>query len=209
MKNSKMLEMLEQNRIEELKAALRDEIFTESLKSNPTAKKRYTAMKRYLNNVESVREILKKPCEVEIDGSIYTAFCNGYSLALTREKSGEIQLCDDPDRYPPVDNLLKYDGTEAKVNFTRVLAEAKSKGYKFKKTELHCNNFLMYYDGAYFRMALIDMTYGIIDDGKEAIVYHVEGTRKPLTITTDIGVGVVMPVYIDGEPDEVEIVIYA
>lgn len=206
MKNSKMLEMLEQNRIEELKAALRDEIFTESLKSNPTAKKRYTAMKRYLNSVESVREILKKPCEVEIDNNRYTAFCNGYSLALTREQAGEIKLCDDPDRYPPVENLLKYDGTEAVIDFTRVLAEAKSKGYKFKKSELHCNNFLMYYDSAYFRIALVDMTYGIIDDGKKAIVYHVEGSRKPLTITTDIGVCVVMPVYIEGDPEDCVII---
>lgn len=209
MKASKVLEMLSKNLINELKAALRDEIFTESLKSNPTAKKRYTAMKRYLANVESAREILKKPCEVEIDNNIYTSFCNGFSLALTKEKCGEIELCDDPDRYPPVCNLLKYDGTEAVIDFKRVLAEAKSKGYKFKKSELHCNNFLMYYDGAYFRIALVDMTYGIIDDGKKSIVYHVEGSRKPLTITTDIGVGIVMPVYIDGGPEEGTVVINA
>lgn len=46
MKSSKVLEMLEQNRIEELKAELQDEIFTESLKSKPDAKKRYAAMKK-------------------------------------------------------------------------------------------------------------------------------------------------------------------
>lgn len=200
--------MLNQNRIDELKKALRDEIFTESLKSKPNAKKRYLAMKKYLSYTESAREILKKPCEVSIDDQLYTSFCNGYSLALTRETCGEIELCDDPDRYPPVHNLVKYDGEEHKIDFARVLAEAKSRGYKLKKSEFHSNKYLMYFDGAYFRIALIDVTYNIIDDGKEAIVYHVEDSRKPITITTDIGVGVVMPVYIDGEPEEGIVVIY-
>ena len=202
MKNSKVLEMLEQNRIEELKAALQDEIFTESLNCKPDVKKRYTAMKKYLTYVDSVREILKRPCEIEIDGCKYTAFCNSYSLALTRETAGEIPVCEDPDRYPPVTNLIKYDGDEGKIDINKVIAEAKSKGYKLKKSELMSNGYLMHYGGAYFRIGLLDSTYGIINDGKEAIVYHVTGARRPLTITTDIGVGVIMPVHIDGEPDE-------
>ena len=45
MKSSRVLEMLNQNRIDELKVELQDEIFTESLKTKPNAKKRYTAMK--------------------------------------------------------------------------------------------------------------------------------------------------------------------
>lgn len=207
MKSSKVLKMLNHNRIEELKKALQDEIFTESLKGKPDAKKRYSAMKKYLSYTDSAREILKKPCEVEIEGTKYTSFCNSYSLALTRETCGEIPLCDDPDHYPPVTNLLRYDGEEGKINFGQVLAEAKSKGYKLKKNEIHSNNYLMYYGGAYFRIGLIDITYSIIDDGKEAIVYHVKNARRPLTITTDIGVCVVMPVFIDGEPDEGTVVI--
>jgi hypothetical protein len=202
MKSSKVLEMLDQNRIEELKAALRDEIFTESLKSKVDVKKRYTAMKKYLSYTESAREILKKPCEVDIDGGKYNSFCNGYSLALTRENCGEIVMCDDPDRYPPVKNLLKYDGHEEKLDINKVLAEAKSKGYKLTKSGIHNNDYLMHYDGAYFRIALLDITYAIVNDGKEAIVYHASGARKPLTITTDIGVCVVMPVYIDGDTDD-------
>lgn len=209
MKSSKVLEMLNANRIDELKKALQDEIFTESLKGKADVKKRYTAMKKYISYVDSAREILKKPCEVEIDGTKYTAFCNSYSLALTKETCGEIPLCGEPDRYPPVKNLLRYDGNEGQINFTKVLAEAKSLGYKLKKSEMHSNKFVMHYDGAYFRMALVDITYGIIADGKDAIVYHVTNARRPLTITTDIGVGVVMPVFMDDSSVEESVVIEA
>ena len=208
MKSSKVLEMLNMNRIDELKKALQDEIFTESLKDKPNAKKRYSAMKKYLSYTNSAREILKKPCEIEIEGTKYTSFCNGYSLTLTRETTGELELCDDPAHYPPVTNLLRYDGKEDKIDIGRVLAEAKSKGYKLNKTSMYSNDYLMRYDGAYFRIGLLDTTYSIINDGKEAIVYHVNGARKPLTITTDIGVCVVMPVFIDGEPEEETVVIH-
>lgn len=209
MKNSKVLEMLNMNRIDELKKALQDEIFTESLKGKPDAKKRYSAMKKYLSYTNSAREILKKPCEIEIEGTKYASFCNGYSLTLTREGIGELELCDDPDHYPPVTNLLRYDGKEDKIDIGRVLAEAKSKGYKLNKTSMYSNNYLMHYDGAYFRIGLLDTTYSIINDGKEAIVYHVNGARKPLTITTDIGVCVVMPVFLQDEPEEEIVVIDA
>jgi hypothetical protein len=205
MRSSLVLEMLNQNRIDELKAALQDEIFTESLKSKPNAKKRYAAMKKYLTYVSSAREILQKPCEVEINGEKFTSFCNSYSLALTRETCGEIPLCEEPDRYPPVSRLLSYDGTEGKIDIGKVIAEAKSKGYKLTKNAMYGNEYLMHYDGAYFRIALLDITYGIINDGKEAIVYHVGSARRALTITTDIGVAVVMPVFIDGEPDGIVI----
>ena len=205
MRSSLVLEMLYKNRIDELKAALQDEIFTESLKSKPNAKKRYAAMKKYLTYVSSAREILQKPCEVEIEGNKYISFCNSYSLALTRETCGEIPLCEEPDRYPPVSRLLSYDGTEGKIDIGKVIAEAKSKGYKLTKNAMHGNDYLMHYDGAHFRIALLDITYGIINDGKEAIVYHVNSARRALTITTDIGVAVVMPVFIDGEPDGIVI----
>lgn len=200
MRSSRVLEMLNQNRIDELKAALQDEIFTESLKTKPNAKKRYAAMKKYISYTSSAREILQKPCEVDIKGEKFMSFCNSYSLALTRETCGEIPLCDEPDRYPPVARLLNYDGTEGKIDIHKVIAEAKSKGYKLTKNGIYSNDYLMHYGGAYFRIALLDITYGIIDDGKDAIVYHVDGPRRSMTITTDIGVAVVMPVFIDGEP---------
>lgn len=201
MRSSRVLDMLNQNRIDELKAELQDEIFTESLKKKPNAKKRYAAMKRYLNTISSAREILQKPCPVEVGGVKYKAFCNSYSLALTTEHCGEIELCTEPDRYPGVSRLLNYDGAEGKIDFSKVIAEAKSKGYKYTKNTIYSNDYLLKYDGAYFRIPLLDITYGIIDDGNDATVYHVSGPRRSITITTDIGVAVVMPVFIDGEPE--------
>ena len=47
MQNTKVLEMINNGQIEELKALLQDEIFADSLKGNGNAKKRYSAMKRY------------------------------------------------------------------------------------------------------------------------------------------------------------------
>ena len=48
----------------------------------------------------------------------------------------------------------------------------------------------------------------MINDGKEAMVYHPDGERMPLTIKNDIGICVIMPVYFhDGDVDETKEVI--
>lgn len=193
MKNSRVLEMLNQNRIEELKAELQDEIFTESLKTKPNAKKRYAAMKRYLKTISQAREILTKPCEVEFEGKAYNSFTNSYSLVLTTESCGELKMCDEPDRYPDVTKLIRFEGDVDKIDFNKVLAEAKSKGYKFTKNAIHNNEYLMFYNGAYFRMALVDITYGILDEGKEIDVYF-SGKFKPITIQNDLGIGIILPI---------------
>lgn len=202
MKSSRVLEMLEKNRIEELKAELRDEIFTESLKKKPDAKKRYAAMKRYLSYVTSARSVLRKACEVEIDGSKYNAFCNSYSLALTKESTGELPLCDETDNYPDISRLISYDGKVGKIDIITAIATAKSGGYKLTKSAMYSNKYLLHYDGAYFRIGLLDLTYSVINDGRDAIVYHAEGSKRPITLTTDIGVAVVMPVHLDEVTDD-------
>ena len=206
MRSTQILEMLNTGKIEDLKAALQDEIYAESLKGRSNAKKRYTAMKKYFTYAGSIREALSKPCPVEFEGTRYTSFCNSYSLALTSESTGEIALCDEPDRYPDISRLVRFKGEERKIDFTKVIAEAKSKGYKLKKSEFFSNKFLMHYDGAYYRMMLLDSTFGIIDDGKEVTVYHENNTLRPLTIKNDIGICVIMPVRID-DPEEDGLVI--
>ena len=202
MKSSRILEMLEQNRIEDLKAELKDEIFTESLKKKPDAKKRYAAMKRYLSYVTSARSVLRKACEVEIEGNKYNAFCNSYSLALTKESTGELPLCDETDNYPDISRLVKYDGSVNKIDIIAAIATAKTDGYKLTKSAMHSNKYLLHYQDSYFRIGLLDLTYSIINDGRDAIVYHVEGSGRPITITTDIGVCVVMPVRLDEDMDD-------
>lgn len=208
MKNSKVLEMLKQNRIEDLKAELQDEIFTESLKSKPNAKKRYAAMKRYLKTISESRPILTKPCEVEFEGKKYNSFTNTYSLVLTTESCGELEMCAEPDRYPDITRLIVTDGEEGIIDFNKVLAEAKSKGYKYTKTAIHNNDYLMRYNGAYFRMALIDITYSILDEGQPITVMF-NGKLRPLTIQNDLGVGIILPIRYEGEPTEDCVVIEA
>lgn len=206
MKSSKVLEMLHQNRIEELKQELQDEIFTESLKGKPNAKKRYAAMKRYLKTISESRPILTKPCPIEFEGEQYNSFTNSYSLALTTETCGELEMCEEPERYPDVARLILSGGEEGKIDFNKVLAEAKSKGYKYTKTSIHNNNYLMHYEGAYFRMGLIDITHGILDDGQETTVYF-HGKLRPLVIKNDIGIGLILPIRYDGDdPENTEII---
>lgn len=207
MQSSKVLDMLNENRIDELKEALRDEIFRESLLGKSDAKKRYTAMKRYLKTTSSARDILQKPCPVEFESKQYMAFCNSYSLALTTEGPGALEICEEPERYPNVSKLVRFYSKEEKLDLDKVIAEAKSKGYKFKKSETMNNKYLMHYDGAYFRIALLDSTYGIIADGNKVTAYHMTGARKPLTIQNDIGICVIMPVFINDDLDEDAVVI--
>lgn len=206
MKSSKVLEMLHQNRIEELKQELQDEIFTESLKGKPNAKKRYAAMKKYLKTIAESRPILTKPCEVEFEGGKYNSFTNSYSLALTTETCGELEMCEEPERYPDVARLIASGGEEGKIDFNKVLAEAKSKGYKYTKNSIHNNDYLMHYEGAYFRMGLVDITHGIIDDGQETTVYF-HGKFRPLVIKNNIGISLILPIRYDGdEPEHIVII---
>lgn len=191
---SKVLEMIQANRIEELIAKCRDEIYTNSLRRKPNAKKRYSAMKKYFKYADHVREVCQKPCKIEYDGREYTSFTNSYSLALTTEDTGEMELFDTENgTYPDVGRLIHLDGEAGIINFEEVLAEAKAQGYKLRKPQFFSNGYLMHYNGAYFRIPLVETTYGIIADGEEATVYH-KGGNTPLVIQNDIGLAMVLPV---------------
>lgn len=210
MKSSKVLEMIIKGYVEELKAELKDEIYKESLKNTPNAKKRYTAMKKYFTYVTSVREACSKPAIVEFEGWEYTSFCNSYSLVLTTESCGEMVMFDpNKGNYPDVTRLIRFDGEEDKINISDVIARAKAQGYKLKRDTVMNNHFLMKYKGNYYRIGLLDSTFGVIDDGNEATIYCEPVSNRPITITNDLGICVVMPVRIDGELDDGTVIIEA
>lgn len=195
--------MINKGQIEKLKEELQEEIYLESLKKKPDEKKRYMAMKKYFTYVTSVREALQKPCIIDFQGEEYTAFTNGYSLALTKESCGEMKLFDKSLNYPDVTRLIDLTGTEGRINFKKVFAEAKSKGYKLKKSEVLNTHFLMHHEGAYYRIGLLESTFGIIDDGEEAAVFYVPNEyRSRLTIKNNLGVCVIMPVDISKAPEQ-------
>ena len=173
-------------------------------------KKRYNAMKKYFRYVNQTRECLRKPCRVTFEDRDYISFTNSWSLVLTTEDCGEIELFDEINgKYPDVGRLIRFDGIKKKIDFNKVIAEAKSKGYRLVKSEVDYRfNYLMLYDGTYYKIGLIDMSYSIIDDEKEAMTYHPYGDTMPLTIQTDIGFCMIMPVKFNfGEPGEDRIII--
>ena len=202
MRNIKILEMINEGRIEELKEILRDEIYTDLLSTKPPgAKNRYSAMKKYFTYIKTVREALRKPCIIEYEGEAYTSFCNAHSIALTKEPCGSIELYTDVDRYPDVTRLIHYKGLERKIDFSKVFADAKVKGYRLKKSELDSNKYryLMHYEGAYYKIGLLDATFSIIDNGESASVYHEPNKVSPITIKNSIGVCTIMPMNIKDE----------
>lgn len=210
MRSIKALELINKGKVEELKSLLQDEVYQDSLKKKPDGKKRYTAMKNYFKYTDSARECLRKPCVIEFEDKTYTSFTNSWSLVLTNEPTGEIVLFNEENgKYPDVGRLLRFDGIKKKMDLRSVVAEAKSKGYKLNKTEVGPGfKYLLLYDGTYYKIGLIDISYGIIDDGEIALTYHPDGEKMPMTIQTKYGFCMIMPVYMhDGAPDESHVVI--
>ena len=211
MQNTKILEMLNDGRIEELKTMIQEEIFTDILKSKPGAKQRYAAMKKYFSYVKNNNKALEKPCVIDFDGEEYTSFVNGYSIALTKESSGEMELFGDSGNYLNVGKMVVFDGEEKEIDFNTIIAEAKSKNYKLKKSEVEQGGdfkYIFHYDNAYFKVGLLDCTYSIINDGKKATVWH-PGNRKehsPIIIKNDIGLCVVLPFNYDREKHNVTVI---
>lgn len=210
MKNTVVLDMLNKGQIEQLKQLLEDEIYTEALNSKTGAKKRYNAMKKYFSYHKASRECLQKPCVIEYENKFYTCFTNSWSLVLTTEDTGEIELFDETNgKYPNVTRLIHFEGIKKKIDFNKVIAEAKSKGYRLNKTEVGAGfTYLMHYDGGYYKIGLLDATYRIINDGEPVMTYHPDGEKQPLTFQNDIGFGIIMPVFMhDREPDESHVII--
>lgn len=200
MLNTKVLEMINQNRIDELKILLRDEIYQDVIKRKSGAKQRYTAMKKYFSYVRSERACCKKPAIIEFEGDEMTSFCNSYSLALTKEPCGCIGLfTDDDGTYPNVGRFVKREGDVEKVDICGAIAEAKSLGYKLTNKEVNGNNFMLHYNGAYFRLGLVDATYSIINDGDSVVAYHSGNKVSPIVLENEIGLCLILPVKCDDE----------
>ena len=199
MKNTKILEMINNGQIEELKALIQEEIFTDELKSKPGAKQRYAAMKKYFSySGKNANRATSMPCKITFREEEYISFINGYSLALTKESSGEIELFGEPEKYMKVEKLLSFENEINTVDFNKVIAEARSKGYKLKRAEVEQNGdfrYIFHYDNAYFKIGLLDATFSIINDGSEVKVWH-PGSRKeisPIIIENNLGVCMILP----------------
>lgn len=211
MQNTKILEMLNNGQIEELKVLIQNEIFTEGLKNKPGAKQRYAAMKKYFSYIKAQDLAYTMPCVVDYYGEKYTSFINGTSMVLTKETSGDMKLFDDPKRYVNVENLIKCNGEKKEIDFNTIIAEAKSKGYKLKKSEVEQNGnfkYILHYDDAYFKIGLLDSTYSIINDGEKATVWHSGNHKKfsPIVIKNSLGFCAICPFKYDQKKGNVTVI---
>ncbi len=201
MKNTKILEMINNGQIEELKVLLQDEIYTERLKENADGKKRYAAMKRYFKYQDNNSNLAcKLPCkEIEVHGYTYNSFIDGYSLVLTTESIGELESYDNSkNNYLKVEQIINFSLANSvdKFDFNTILAEAKAKGYKYKKSEIGTRQNFQYvfkYKEGYFKIGILDQAFSIINDGKEAEIYYVN-EKALLLIKTSIGIAGILPI---------------
>jgi hypothetical protein len=198
MKSSKVLEMINRGEIEVLKGLLRDEIYQDALKAKPGAKQRYAAMKKYFGYVKTAREVCQKPAIIEFEGKTVTSFCNSYTLVLTTEPCGAIELYTDTN-YPEVGRLVKREGLPEQIDLNKALANARSLGYKPTKKEVHSKEYMLHYNGAYFNCVLVYAAYSIINDGGLVTAYHSGKNTSPIIIENDIGVCLILPVKCDAD----------
>lgn len=214
MKNTIVLEMINNGEIEKLKELLTEEIYQDSLKGNGNAKNRYAAMKRYFKFVTNPSESFHKPCkDVTVHGKSYNSFCDNFCFALTNESIDTLETFDKTKGvYMNMEKLVNFSMAQSteEINLNAVLADAKSKGYKYKKSEFSIRDFqyVLAYKDSQYQFGLLDKAFSIIDDGNPAEVYY-NGKFNVLLIKTSIGVAGIVPLTrpIDNV-EEVKTIIY-
>lgn len=204
MKAQYILEMLNGGKIEELKALLSDEIYKSEMQDKD-AKSRYSAMQRFFRfSKNEIQERVKKPCkDIEYNGKLYNCFIDGYCFALTTESIGNMEIYDNANNdYFNISRFISFNGDMEKLDLNNILAIAKSKGYKFKKSEIDTNNALYHlkYKETYYKIGLLDKAYSIINDSEEAEVYY-SGKNNVLIIKNNIGIAGICPINLKGDID--------
>lgn len=202
MKSEVILEMLKNNEIEELKRILEEEVYKNAMK-NKDGKDRYSAMKRFFRFAnKNGRETLKKPCkDIEYNGKLYNCFIDGCCFVVTTENIGNMENYDNSNGdYFNIAGLISFNGDMEKLNLNAILANAKAKGYKFKKSEIDTNNTLYFfkYKESYYKISFLDKAFSIINDGEEAEVYY-SGEKSVLIIKNNIGIAGICPIIIKGD----------
>lgn len=198
MKNTVVLEMINRGEIEKLKEALEEEIYKDSLSRSGNMKQRYSAMKRFFRYTdESEKECFKYPCtDIEVGFNNYTSFCNRYCFVLTTENIGNMKSFDKKSDYPDIEKFIDFNAESVEsVDLSSVIATAKSKGYKYKKSEINSTNgnYFFKYKDSYYAMGLLDKAFGIIDNGEDCKLYY-KGELNILLIENEIGIVGIMPV---------------
>ena len=210
MKTEKILTMIEDGRIEDLKKMLRDEIYTNSLKVSGRigSSQRYAAMKRYFKYSDpNKNKRIAYPCkDIEVNNFIvngkFNCFADGCSIVLTTEDIGELEdfesVTGGQDYYNIGNFIGNYNNDPQEIDINEVLAKAKSMGYKFCKKEIEygCKDkpkYLWKLGDIYGKIGILDQAFGIINDGEPAKVWSYS-PKASILIGTSIGFALVLPI---------------
>lgn len=209
MKAQQVLKMLNEGKTEELKTLLSDEIYKSEIQGKD-GRNRYSAMKRFFRFADkNGREVFKKPCRnIEYNGNLYNCFMDNYCFVITPESIGVITDYDNSNKdYFNVAKFISFNGDMEKLDLNAVLANAKAKGYKFKKCEIGANAlYLFKYKETYYKIGLLDKVFSIINDWEEAEVYY-SGKNNVLIIKNSIGIAGICPVKLKNDIDSKIIII--
>lgn len=205
MKNEKILEMLNNGEIEELKKVISEEIYNSSLDKNGNAKSRYKAMKDFYKFPSDKTDTrFLKPCKKSIRGQFYNCFLSSDVLVCAKESTGNIELYNEKEEareWFNVEKLINASDFEIieDIDFNDILSEAKSKGFKPVKQEIQYGNCAKYYlrfRDTYYKIGLLNKGYSIIDGGKHQEVFYNDKV-SPLYIYNSLGIVMLLPVRID------------
>lgn len=208
MNNTKILEMLNNGEIEELKGKIQDEIFQEELKKSggANAKKRYDAMKKYFKYCDKPDKRFLYPYKnlsVKIHGEMkeMNCFLDGYSFILTPESIGNVEDFSSVGagkEYFNVQKMIDMPLDYEEVDLNKALSAAKARGYKYKSSELDSYKFTYawHYKDAYYKIGILDKAYSIVNDGKKAKLYYTNNVSI-LYIETSIGLAAILPMHWD------------
>lgn len=196
METAKIIDLLENYKIDELLYKLKNELYLEEIGKEAGAKQRYAAMKRYFKYTKNMKSsVIRMPCKVEYEGKFYYSFTDGYSLVFTSEGIGAIEEYDNRGgTYYKVESQMVIDGVEDTIDMRPIFAEASKLGYRYSKNELDTGKFTTAwnYKGNYFKMGILDQAFRIIDDNEPAIVYS-KGYLNPIVFKTSIGFAMILP----------------
>lgn len=205
MKNEKILEMLNNGEIEELKKVISEEIYNNSLDKNGNAKSRYKAMKdfyKFPSHKTDARFL--KPCKKSIRGQNYNCFLSSDILVCSKESTGNIEMYNEKEEareWFDLEKLIDTNNFEVveNIDFNDILSEAKSKGFKPIKQEIkygECAKYYLHFRDAYYKIGLLNKGYSIIDGGKHQEVFY-KNKVSPLYIYNSLGIVMLLPVRID------------
>lgn len=156
-------------------------------------------MKNFFCHVNNLDEVCKVPYSVIWNGKPCVCFINRFSVTVTteeyRESAGSLPMLR-PDLSGRAMGFFQCDGECEVVSIKRAISDVKSYGYRlgsgttnFRKID---SKYALKYQNGFFSVALLDLAFRIINDGKDATVWC-KGGNNPLVVRASVGICCVLP----------------